>query len=151
MNVTSEEYAIHLSNNFWGGKEDYYPALKSFLDVYVLTHGTSWAYQSCLYEIVTMYEYCRVIGIPYCWFTMSYWKNTSNEFWYNYILDSLKEEYKDVYESNLFKDENDLMNCMGFKYFNDADTKCNCGHLDERYQPKMAEFIFEKLNTILHK
>jgi hypothetical protein len=150
INITSEEAVNHYSKNFWGDGEDHYPAMKSFLDVYTMTYGTSWAYQSSFYEIVTMYEYCRVIGVPYYWFTMNSSGKSTIGFWYEYIVDSLKVEYKDVYESNLL-DNKDLINYMGFNDINSTETKCECGHLDEQYQPQIAQILFDRINTILHK
>ena len=152
--MCSEEEIKNKSKNFYDGNpKENEIALRAFLDVYTIQYGTSLAYQKSFYEIVAMYEVVNLRNIPFMWFTFLDYSKAKGYNWYKDIRKALHTEFDYVWDCNLLKDEEnrDMLSYVGASNIRESGTRCDCGHLDEGYQPKIAKALEKKINNILQK
>ena len=103
-----------------------------------------------IYNTSMLYELSKLLDMDFYWFSVSKnqfgkdrWGNISYNLEdknYTVLLESLQNEYKDLFSLNLCPDGiNDTLN-----YRFDQNT-CECGHHDETKQMHIAEFLFDAI------
>lgn len=125
--------------------------LQTLFEASVILKGTAYDWQRCFYDIVSINHILDQCKTPFFWFTFSdrsVYRNTDIEVFYNHVLDSLKSEYSDVWSKNIAKEDIDIMNLFKIRNYKESGTTCECLHLDENFQNRIADYISDKISKL---